>query len=286
MSTLIKTQVSFQNQKATLYLISTPIGNFSDITFRAVEILGFVDVIYAEDTRVTLKLLNYYNIKKSVYSYHSFNEETKYQEIYNHLEKGLNVGYVTDAGTPLISDPGYFLVSKIRTHFNVVSIPGASAVLAALVSSGLIPEPFTFVGFIERKKLQRIKTLRKYKDFNHTLIFYERADRVKDLVADLYLVMGKRKCVFARELTKIYETIYEFNLGDNIENITFKGEFVVLVEGAKTLKISDEKILSVYQELLKEGKLKSEAIRQTASLLNVKKNFVYELVLKAENKEL
>jgi len=282
---VIKTRVSFKEERPTLYLISTPIGNLKDITLRALEVLEKVDLIYAEDTRVTLKLLNHYEINKKVVSYHSFNEEERVKEVINNLENGLSIGLCTDAGTPVISDPGYLLVREIKDRFPVVSVPGASAVLAAIISSGLVPEPFTFVGFPERKKGKRNTQLEQYKTYPHTLVFYERGERVLDFVNDLFLVYGKRKCVLAKELTKLHETYYEFTLGTNIENLNFKGEFVVMVSGYVEEETTDKKIIEKVEEFINKGYTKKDAINLTSDELNVSKNKVYQLCINRKTEE-
>lgn len=283
---MIKTRISFLEKKPTLYLVSTPIGNLKDITLRAIETLKEVDLIYAEDTRVTLKLLEHYKISNQVLSYHSFNEEDKANEIFENLEKGLSIALCTDAGTPGISDPGYYLTSKVKDHFPVVSIPGASALLTGLVSSGLVVQPFTFVGFPERKKGKRISQLESYKKYPHTLVFYERGQRVLDFVNDLHKVYGKRKCVLAKELTKVYETFYEFTLGDNIEELNYKGEFVVMISGYESKLVTDDEIIKTAINFYKEGNSKKDTIKLTSLKLNVNKNKVYDLVININMEEI
>lgn len=273
----MKKQVS--DTSPVLYLISTPIGNLKDITFRAIETLQMVDVIYAEDTRVTLKLLNHYNIKKPLKTYHSHNEDVATKEIINDLTEGLNVGLVTDAGTPGISDPGFHLVRSVKEDFPVVSIPGASAVLTALVSSGLIPQPFTFVGFLDRKKNKRIEMLKRF-DMPHTVIFYERADRVLEVLSSMEFVYGMREVVIARELTKKFETYYRFNLGDDVSEIELKGEFVIMVSGRKDeIKVD---IISEVNKLIENGLSKSDAIKAVATFYKIPRNDVYQEVIKHE----
>lgn len=276
---MIKTRTSFLEKKPTLYLVSTPIGNLNDITFRALEVLKNVDLIYAEDTRITLKLLNHYKINKSVNSYHSFNEEEKAIEILNNLGKGLSIALCSDAGTPLISDPGYFLVSKVKDNYPVVSIPGASALLTAIISSGLISQPFTFIGFPDRKKGKRIKQLKEYKTYPHTLVFYERGSRVFEFVNDLFKVFGKRKCVIAKELTKVYETYYEFDLGTDIKDLNFKGEFVVMISGYIEEEATEELIRETAKEFLQKGYTKKDVINLTSDKLKVNKNIIYKIII-------
>lgn len=262
-----------------LYLIATPIGNLGDITFRAIETLKSVDVIYAEDTRVTHKLLNHYSINKPLRSYHDHNEEEMALEIKNSLSKGLNVGLVSDAGTPLISDPGYKVVNLIKDEYEIVSIPGASATLTALVLSALPPQPHTFIGFLDTKESKRLEVLTTFKYVPSTLIFYERGTKIEAIAKEMYEVFGSRKAVIARELTKLYETIYDFNLGEEIK-IELKGEFVLLVEGYKKEEITNERIKEEVSFLIKQGLTKKDAITSASKRLGVNKNKVYEVVIK------
>lgn len=282
---MIKIRASFKEEKPTLFLVSTPIGNLGDITFRAIEVLKNVDLIYAEDTRITLKLLNHFNINKQVLSYHSFNEQEKAQEILNNLEKGLQVAFCSDAGTPGISDPGYYLVKEIKDSFPVVSVPGASAVLTGLISSGLAPQPFTFIGFTDKKSGKRLSMLKEYKKYPHTLVFYERGDRVPGLLDDMFKVFEKRNVVIAKELTKIYETFFEFELGTDISDINLKGEFVVMVSGYVYKEPTKEQIIKKAKEFIKKGYSQKDAISLTSEELNVNKNIVYEQIINANLEE-
>lgn len=187
----------------TLYLVPTPIGNFEDMTFRSVEVLKSVDLIYCEDTRVTKILLSHFNITTPLKSYHIFNENSRCEEILNNLKSGLNIALVSDAGLPCISDPG-FLISKyvIENDYNVISLPGASASLTALIASGLPNEKFYFNGFLNSKQSQRIKQLNELIDKQETLIIYEAPHRIIETLKDIYQVFGNRNIVIARELTK------------------------------------------------------------------------------------
>lgn len=275
-----------KNNVPTLFLIATPIGNLKDITLRAIETLKSVDIIYAEDTRVTKKLLDYYNISKPLISYHKFNEHERISEIKEHLENGLNVGFCSDAGMPVISDPGYLLVSNLKAEFNVVIIPGVTSTITALAGSGIAADKFSFLGFIDKKKTAKIKMLESYKNLEQTLIFFEVANRLFDTINTMYEIYGNRRCVIARELTKLYETYYEFNLGDDISNVTLKGEFVIIVEGYQEKTISDMEIIKNLQHLLTKNKTLKEAILITSESLNINKNKVYDLALKHKlNKE-
>lgn len=263
------------------YLISTPIGNLSDITYRALEVIKNVDVLFSEDTRVTAKLLNHYNIKRPLFAYYEYNEEEVLKKVLSSLEEGLSVGYVSDAGTPGISDPGYGIVKEIKGLYKVFSIPGASAFLTALVSSGLPVQPFTFIGFLDRNKTKRINTLKLYEKLPNTLIFYERKDRLINLLKELFELYGNREVSIARELTKKFETIYHFELKDEIE-IDLKGEFVLIVEGYKEKEVNNEEIIKVLKGFIKEGYKNKEAVILTSKKLNVSKNLVYQLSLKKE----
>ncbi len=277
---MIKERISFDKNKPKLYLVSTPIGNLKDITYRAVEVFKWVDIIYAEDTRLTSHLLHNYGIKRKVESYHKFNEKERTVEIIEHLDNGLSIAFCTDAGTPAISDPGYYLVSQVKDKYPVVPIPGASALLAALVASGLVPQPFTFIGFTDKKSGKRINDLRQYKSLTHTLVFYERAERVVSLCNDLFTLMGKRKCVLAKELTKIYETFYEFELGDDLSGLTLKGEFVVMISGYEKETITDELIINEVNTYIDSGYSTKDAIKIASKNLDINKNYVYDLYIK------
>jgi 16S rRNA (cytidine1402-2'-O)-methyltransferase len=276
------TRQSFVENKPTLYLISTPIGNLKDITLRALETLKAVQVIFAEDTRNTLKLLSHYDISKPVKSYHEHNKKSAAIEVLKHLENGESVGLVTDAGTPGISDPGFDLVLLVKDRFPVVPIPGASAVLAALVASGLVPQPFTFFGFLDRTTSKRGLELKKLSGLSHTLVFYERGDRVKTTLADMLTVLGNRTCVLAKELTKQFETFYEGDIESLLKSdIHEKGEFVILVSGKADSANSTGDILTDVKEYVLLGYTEKEAIKKVANELGVHKNEVYQKVVEA-----
>ena len=224
---------SYNHDKAILYLVATPIGNLDDITYRAVEILKKVSYIYAEDTRNSMVLLNHYDIKTPLRSYHDFNKELKNDEIIDILMGGESVAIISDAGNPVISDPGYNIcVSCIEHDIAVTTIPGACAYLSALVSSGLPPMPNTFIGFLDSKKNKRCEMLNEYKYVTHTLIFYEAPHRIIDTLNDMLEVLGDRYIVISRELTKKYEEIIRGNISEILADTSLlKGEMVVLVSG-------------------------------------------------------
>ena len=212
-----------------LYIVSTPIGNLKDITLRALEVLKEVDFIACEDTRHTLKLLNHYGIKKPLLSYFAPKEKEKSQRIIKLLKEGKKGALVTDSGTPLVSDPGLFLIQKcIEEGIKLVPVPGPSALLAALVVAGLDTSRFHFFGFPPRKS--RKKYFLSKKELEGTLIFYERANRVKSLMKAAFEVLGDRKVVIARELTKLHEEVLRGRLSDFLE-WEGKGEVVVLIGG-------------------------------------------------------
>ena len=228
----MKRQKSFENDRPTLYLVATPIGNLAEFSKRAIEVLESVAVIACEDTRTSRVLLERYAIKKRVVSYHNFNEEESARGLIALLEEGLDIALISDAGYPLISDPGYHLVNEVVAHdFNVVTISGPSAHLNALVASGLDTRHYLYYGFLSDKAAKAKRELADLCDFPYTLIFYEAPHRLKRTLEMAFAVLGKRKACIARELTKKHE---EFIRGDLEEFLTLddlKGEIVLLIEG-------------------------------------------------------
>lgn len=271
-------QKSFKEEKATLYIVSTPIGNLKDITYRAIEILNDVDIILAEDTRNSGILLSHYQIKTKMMSYHEFNKSTQELKIIEMLNEGKDIALISDAGTPGINDPGYEIIKKvIEEGFHVVSIPGASAILSALVVSGLIIQPFTFIGFLPRKLGEQKLILGNYQNRNETLVFYEAPLRIKKTLEVLYVTLGDRKVVLARELTKAFETIIRTTLKEAIEmEHNPKGEYVVLVEGYQKPEVFEETIIEQVEEFIKNGYDEKDAMKAVATLRNIKKSDVYK----------
>lgn len=271
-------QKSFKEEKATLYIVSTPIGNLKDITYRAIEILNDVDIILAEDTRNSGILLSHYQIKTKMMSYHEFNKSTQELKIIEMLNEGKDIALISDAGTPGINDPGYEIIKKvIEEGFHVVSIPGASAILSALVVSGLIIQPFTFIGFLPRKLGEQKLILGNYQNRNETLVFYEAPLRIKKTLEVLYATLGDRKVVLARELTKAFETIIRTTLKEAIEmEHNPKGEYVVLVEGYQKPEVFEETIIEQVEEFIKNGYDEKDAMKAVATLRNIKKSDVYK----------
>ena len=270
-------QKSFINDKPTLYLIATPIGNLEDMTYRAVRILSEVEVVYCEDTRVSGKLLHHFEIKKPLRMYHDFNKKVSSEGMLENLRNNQNIALISDAGYPLISDPGYFVIREvIKEGFNVVSIPGASALLNALVVSGIAPHPFTFYGFLDSKESKKRKELNVLKDHKETMIFYESPHRIQKTITLMEEVLGDRNVVIARELTKKFEEILRGTTSTLKDVTDIKGEMVVVIEGKKDEKIvSDLPIIEELNLLITEGLSSKEAIKQVAKARNLPKNDVY-----------
>ncbi len=270
-------QKSFSNNNPTLFLVATPIGNLDDMTFRAVKTLKKVDLIYAEDTRVSGKLMKHFEIKGSLRTYHDFNKEVKTTEIINELISGKDIAIISDAGYPLISDPGYFLIREaIKEDINVVSIPGANALLAALVVSGLPPHPFIFYGFLDHKEGKRKKELTSLLEYQETLIFYESPHRITKTIKNIYEIFGERELVIARELTKKYEEIIRGTTKSLLDIQDLKGEIVIIVSGKKaSVEESNLTILEEVNKLIASGLSSKEAIKQVAKNRKILKNDVY-----------
>lgn len=228
-------QKSYQNNKGILYLVPTPIGNLEDMTFRAVRILNEANIIAAEDTRNTRKLLTHFEIQTPMVSYHEHNKESSGRHLIAQLKEGKSIALVTDAGTPAISDPGFELVrDAVNEGISVVSLPGANAALTALTASGIQPQPFYFYGFLPRKKKERNSELEQLKKLNATIIFYEAPHRIKETLSSLNEKFGNRSAVLARELTKKFEEYIRGNLYELlnwINNHEIRGEFCIIVEG-------------------------------------------------------
>jgi len=277
---------------ASLYIVSTPIGNLSDMSQRAVETLQSVDVIAAEDTRHSGILLQHFSIKTPSVSLHDHNELQRSELLLTRLQQGESVALISDAGTPLISDPGYKLVSLVREHgIRVVPVPGSCAVIAALSASGLPSDRFTFEGFLPSKQGARKQTLEALVDESRTMIFYDAPRRLQGTLADMVEIFGgERQACIARELTKLHETITTQSLSDLLEWVSKdsnqqKGESVLLLDGAKQQKDSSEtEINRVLSLLLKELPVK-KAAAMTSSLLGVRKNTAYDMALKLQQRD-
>ena len=266
------------NNRPTLYLIATPIGNMEDITYRAINVLNKVSVIFSEDTRVTNQLLSYYNIKNKLISSHQYNEKDNIDKLLKYLNDGQDVGLVTDRGTPIISDPGYYLAqAAINNNYNVVSIPGATAFVSALITSNIEAQPFTFIGFLNSKQSKRRKELEDLKNHKYTLIFYESPHRLIDTLNDMLKIMGNRNIAISREITKKFEEIYRGTISDVINELeVVKGEFVIVLEGNKDVNdFSNLSILEHVDLYIKNGYDSKEAIKKVAHERKLNKNEVY-----------
>lgn len=278
--------LNYQNKSATLYLIPTPIGNLEDLTMRALKILKTVDVLYAEDTRVTKKLLNYYQVDIMPVSFHEHNELKRSEEVIAHLNNGLNVGLVSDAGMPLLSDPGFELVKQIKSlGFNVVALPGANALLPGLLMSGIKTIPFVFLGFLEAKSSKRIKELERVKYYPETLIFYEAVHRISACLKDMFSILGDRDFVIAREISKAFEEIISGKLSEYTEIQDLKGELVVIVQGYEEEIESNLSIVEQVDYFIATGLKKTEAMKKVSEMTKIPKNMIYQEYLERKIKE-
>ena len=272
-----------------LYVVATPIGNLEDITLRAIKILKEVDVIIAEDTRHTLKLLNHLNISKPLISYHRHNEEQRKEMIIDKLKNGENIAIVSDAGTPGICDPGEVLIYEcIKENIKVVPIPGACAMINALIASGISTKEFTFLGFLPLNKKLRKEKLEYIKNETKTVIIYEAPHKLKSTLEDLKEILEKRKVVIARELTKIHEEFIRGTIDEILEKAdSLKGEIVLIIEGNKESNHHDNKNKFIemsldehYEYYEKQGLSKKEIIKKIAKDRELAKNEVYQHFIK------
>ncbi len=271
------------NQKETgiLYIVATPIGNLEDITLRAINILKEVDLIAAEDTRHTLKLLNHLEISKPLISYHRHNEDIKTDILLKELKQGKQIALVSDAGTPGICDPGEEVIKKcIEEEIKIVPIPGACAMINALICSGLDTKEFLFMGFLPLNKKNRKEKLKEIKNETKTIILYEAPHKLEATLKDLKEILENRKIVLARELTKIHEEYIRENLDVLMEKAKdIKGEMVLIVEGAKKKEdnhLMDLSLEEHYTYYEKQGLSKKDIIKQIAKDRNVNKNEIYQ----------
>jgi len=272
-------QISFKEPKATLYIVSTPIGNLKDMTIRAVEVLKDVDVIYAEDTRTSGVLLSHFEIKTSCLSYHMHNQKERESQILDRLNQGQNIALISDAGTPGISDPGFEIIdSVIKNGHHVISIPGVTAAISALTVSGLPMKTFSFIGFLPRKMGDIQKMLASYKHLDQTLIFYESPQRILKTLTYIYEAFGNRNIALCRELSKTFETIIRTDLLKALEMThETRGEYVIVVEGYQDLTNYDEIDISTLVELyISQGYDEKEAMKLVAKHKKITKSDVYK----------
>lgn len=277
-------QKSFENDRATLYLVPTPIGNLSEMSPRAIEVLNSVDVIACEDTRTSGTLLKHFDIHARLIACHNFNEHSSVKGIIALMEEGKNVALISDAGYPLINDPGQRVVSEVsEMGFNVVPVSGPSAFLNALVASGLIAQPFLFVGFLPQGNGERKKKLMEYRDYPMTMIFYEAPHRIDRMLETCLEVLGDRKCTLARELTKKHEEFIRGTISEVLSIVDdIRGEMVILIEGKQTSdddSLQEEDILTMVNTYINEGMSTKDAIKATVKATGLSKNEVYNLVV-------
>lgn len=271
-------QKSYDNSPS-LYLIPTPVGNMDDITLRTIEVIKMVDFLLCEDTRVTSELLHRLNIKKKLVHSDDHNENSLKEMVLDNLKNGLNIGLVTDRGTPIISDPGYKIVEYIvKNGYNVISLPGPTAFVPALTMSGINPSPFIFYGFLNSKSTKRKKELELLKKLPYTIIFYEAPHRISDMLTSLLEVFGNRRIALCREISKKYEEAIRGTIQEVIDAVdTLKGEMVVVVEG--NLELEDFSTMTILEHInlyLDDGLSEKEAIKKVAVERNIPKSVVYK----------
>ena len=276
-----------KNNFGKLYLVPTPIGNLSDMTYRAVETLKNCHLIAAEDTRTSRRLLQEYMIKTEMFSYHKYNEKSRVDFILGKLEIGKDIAVISDAGTPGISDPSKIIVqAAIKAGVTIEALPGATAFVPALVASGLDSENFTFIGFLPDKKSDRDKLLADLKLQKFPTIFYESPHRIEKFLKLIQAAWGDRKIVLAREITKLYETYYygtiEYFIG-HIDEIKPKGEFVIIVDGAEEETLDDERLKEMLRELIQGGETPKLAIKNISKQTGTNKNHIYDLALQLKS---
>jgi len=267
-----------------LFVVATPIGNLKDFTFRAVETLKTVDFIACEDTRQTRKLLDHYGVSTKCVVFHEHSKQKEFDRITLALQQGERVALVSDAGTPLISDPGQDLVIEaVKLGIKVTPIPGACAITASISACGLHTESFLFAGFLSHKMEQRKKSLLQLAQQTSTIIIYESPNRVNDLIKDILDILGDRQVVVAREITKLYEEFIRGKASDLLDKtITLKGECVVLIEGAKEKKVSEEQIIDELVKAMKEMSIK-DAVEIVSKTHDFPRKITYSLALKHKN---
>ena len=270
-----------EKEEGILYIVATPIGNLEDITLRAIRILKEADLIAAEDTRHTLKLLNHLNISKPMISYHRHNEEIRVDVLIKELKEGKNIALVSDAGTPGICDPGEEIIKKcIEENIKIVPIPGACAMINALIVSGIDTSEFTFFGFLPLNKKTRKIKLEEIKNSNKTIILYEAPHKLKTTLNDLNEILDERKIVLAREITKIHEEYIRGSVKELLELVdNLKGEMIIIIEKNNIEKENDLNNLSLeehYKFYENQGLEKKEIIKKIAKDRNVNKNEIYK----------
>ena len=271
-------QKSYKNENA-LYLIPTPIGNLDDITIRSLKLLREVDILLCEDTRVTGSLLKKYDIKQKLISGHEYNEDSIKYDVVKYIQDGLKVGLVTDQGSPIISDPGFRVVQEVIDNgYSVIGLPGATAFVPALISSGIAPSKFLFYGFLNSKNSKQKQELEALKLYPYTMIFYEAPHRIINTLENMKKIFGNRHISLSREISKLYEEIYRGTIDEVLENVDkLKGEFVLIVEGnTEQVDFSDIDIISHVKLYLDDGLSEMDAFKKVAKERGISKSIVYK----------
>ena len=263
----------------SVYLVPTPIGNLEDMTFRAINTLKMVDVIFSEDTRVTLQLLNHFEIKNKLIALHDHNEDIVKEKVLSYLKDDKNVAIVTDRGSPIISDPGYKTVKFLKDNgYNVIGLPGACAFVPALIASSISSEHFTFYGFLSSKESQVRKELEYLKDSEYTLVFYEAPHRIVKTLGLMLEIFGDRYISISREISKLHESVYVGTISNALKNTEeFKGEFVIVVSPDEEDDMQDDMtIVESVNMYIRTGLTSMEAIKKVAKERKIAKGEVYK----------
>ena len=269
-------QKSYDNSPS-VYIVPTPIGNLEDMTFRAINILRMVDVIFSEDTRVTLQLLNHFDIKNKLIHMDDHNEELVKNNVLSYLIDGKNVAIVTDRGTPIISDPGYKTVKFLKDNgYNVIALPGATAFVPALVCSGISSEHFVFYGFLSNKEKKMLDELEMLRDCEYTIVFYEAPHRILRTLESMLKVFGDRFISISREISKLHESVYTGLLSEAIKSIEIKGEFVIVVSPSNEIVVNNLSIIENVDMYIRSGLSSMDAIKRVAKERKIPKNEIYK----------
>lgn len=270
----------------SVYIVPTPIGNLGDMTFRAIEVLKNVSVIFSEDTRITLQLLNYYDIKNKLVHLDDHNEDNVKEEVLSYLKLGNSVAIVTDRGTPIISDPGYKTVKLLKEEgYNVIALPGSCAFVPAIVVSSISSEHFTFYGFLSSKEKKMKDELKNLKDHEYTLVFYEAPHRIVRTLASMYEIFGDRYISISREISKLHESIFVGFLSEAIKSLVNpKGEFVIVVSPSEEIIQNDMSIIDNVNMYIKSGLSSMDAIKRVAKERKIPKNDVYQEFHRGDSK--
>ena len=263
--------------KPSVYLVPPPIGNLGDMTFRAIEVLKMVDAIFSEDTRVTLQLLNHFEIKNKLIHLDDHNEENVKDQVLGYLKEDKNVAIVTDRGTPIISDPGYKTVKFLKElGYNVIALPGACAFVPALVASSISSEQFTFYGFLSSKEQKMREELTNLKDSEYTLVFYEAPHRIVRTLEAMLEIFGDRYISISREISKLHESVFVGKISEALSSSEMmKGEFVIVVSAKEELDDEDMSIIDSVNLYIRSGLSSMDAIKRVAKERKISKNTVY-----------